>query len=138
MLSSGRIPGILSHSSKPPMLRPYGHSSSPLCPSCARGKVPQQVGSCPRRRLSRTFARRCVAEAMEQDEILQLPAETLEQEKATDKKLTEIPNTVNKQALAETEEGEEDDKLDADEIDEDEEEQVAAGPNTASNRGGKK
>ncbi len=51
-----------------------------------------------------------LAKAMGQDEIQQLLAQTLQEEKDTDQKLTEVAEQVNRDALAEDEdEGEEDD-----------------------------
>lgn len=53
-----------------------------------------------------------LAEAMGQDEIKELLGETLQEEKDTDEKLTQVASTVNSEALSEggEEEGEEDDE----------------------------
>jgi ferritin-like metal-binding protein YciE len=51
-----------------------------------------------------------LAEAMGQTEIHELLAETLQEEKDTDEKLTEVSATVNKEAIGEAQEDEEDDE----------------------------
>jgi ferritin-like metal-binding protein YciE len=76
-----------------------------------------------------------LAEAMGEDEIHELLAETLQEEKDTDEKLTEVARTVNSEALESDEEEEdeeheeEDDNTDAIE---DEEEESATSKKTAS------
>lgn len=63
-----------------------------------------------------------LAEAMGQDEIHKLLAETLQEEKDTDEKLTEVASEVNPEALrGEDEEDEEDETEDEDEAEEEEE-----------------
>lgn len=66
-----------------------------------------------------------LAEAMGEDEIHELLAETLQEEKDTDQKLTEISATVNGDALQEDdeEEDEDEDEEEDDESDEDEEDE---------------
>jgi ferritin-like metal-binding protein YciE len=51
-----------------------------------------------------------LAEAMGQSEIQQLLAQTLDEEKETDQKLTTVAKTVNEEAIAEAEEEEEDEE----------------------------
>lgn len=97
-----------------------------------------------------------LAKAMGQQEIAQLLAETLEQEKAVDKKLTAISKNVNKQALADAEEEEDEDEIEEEEedeeeegddeledeededIDEDEDEAVPAQKSASKGKGGKR
>jgi ferritin-like metal-binding protein YciE len=75
-----------------------------------------------------------LAEAMGQDEIKQLLGETLEEEKETDEKLTEVSRSVNSEALEDGEEEDEEDEdedegdegIDDDEDEEEEEEQPAS------------
>ena len=59
------------------------------------------------------------ARAIEEDEIVELLSETLDEEKATDQKLTGISETVNQQAISGSEEGD-DESDDQDEEEEDE------------------
>ncbi len=66
-----------------------------------------------------------LAEAMGQEEIHELLAETLQEEKDTDEKLTEVSRTVNSEALEEGEEEEDEDATD-------EEEERAASKKSAS------
>ncbi len=58
-----------------------------------------------------------LATAMGQDEIAQLLSQTLEEEKATDQKLTQVSESVNKEAIGDDEE-EEDEEGDEEEEDE--------------------
>ena len=53
------------------------------------------------------------ATAMGEDEIVKLLTQTLEQEKATDEKLTAVAEQVNQEALSESEEGEEEEEAPA-------------------------
>ena len=59
-----------------------------------------------------------LAKAMGQDEIAQLLSQTLEEEKATDQKLTQVSESVNKEAIG----GEEEEEDEDEEGEEDEEE----------------
>ncbi len=72
-----------------------------------------------------------LAKAMGQDEIAQLLSQTLEEEKATDQKLTQVSESVNKEAIGDDEEEE----------DEEEEEEAppakSASKKTASKSAGK-
>ena len=77
-----------------------------------------------------------LAEAMGKDEIHQLLAETLQEEKDTDQKLTEVAGTVNSEALSESEE-EEDDDLD-DEADNEVDDEEESGEETGSRKTQKK
>lgn len=61
-----------------------------------------------------------LAEAMEQEEIHQLLVETLQEEKETDEKLTQVATGVNSAALGQGEEEEEEDEEELDEEDDDE------------------
>jgi ferritin-like metal-binding protein YciE len=85
-----------------------------------------------------------LAEAMEQEEIHQLLVETLEEEKETDEKLTQVASTVNSAAMAQGDEEEEDeeeleeDDEDEDLDDEDEDEEVQAAPKKAAAKSSKK
>lgn len=72
-----------------------------------------------------------LAEAMGEEEIYELLTETLQEEKDTDEKLTELSKGVNSEALQEDEEDEEgdddlEDEEDLDTADEDEQEEQAA------------
>lgn len=71
------------------------------------------------------------AEAMGQNEIHQLLAETLQEEQDTDEKLTEVSKDVNGEALEEGEEEEEGDE-EFDEGDEEEEEEESASKRPAA------
>jgi hypothetical protein len=64
-----------------------------------------------------------LAEAKGEDEIHELLAETLQEEKDTDEKLTEISAAVNGDAIEEDDEEEDEDEDEDDDIDEDEEEE---------------
>jgi ferritin-like metal-binding protein YciE len=87
-----------------------------------------------------------LAEAMEQEEIRQLLVETLEEEKETDEKLTQVASTVNSAAMAQGDEEEEDEEEleeddedeDLDDEDEDEDEEVQAAPKKAAAKSSKK
>jgi len=87
-----------------------------------------------------------LAEAMEQEEIHQLLVETLEEEKETDEKLTQVASTVNSAAMAQGDEEEEDEEEleeddedeDLDDEDEDEDEEVQAAPKKAAAKSSKK
>ncbi len=59
-----------------------------------------------------------LATAMGQEEISQLLSQTLEEEKATDQKLTQVSESVNKEAIGDDEEEEEDEEGDEEEEDE--------------------
>jgi ferritin-like metal-binding protein YciE len=62
------------------------------------------------------------AKAKGEDEIVKLLSETLEEEKATDQKLTSIAETINEQSVTESEEDEEEDEDEDEDSDEDDEE----------------
>jgi ferritin-like metal-binding protein YciE len=87
-----------------------------------------------------------LAEAMEQEEIHQLLVETLEEEKETDEKLTQVASTVNSAAMAQGDEEEEDEEEleeddedeDLDDEDEDEDEEIQAAPKKAAAKSSKK
>ncbi len=89
-----------------------------------------------------------LAKSMGQKEIVDLLSETLEEEKQTDKKLTGISKSVNKNALAEVQEEEEEEEDDAydeeeddedvDEEDVDEEQAAEAAPAKRTPKGKKK
>ena len=64
-----------------------------------------------------------LAEAMEQDEIHKLLVETLQEEKETDEKLTQVASGVNSAALDQEEEEEEEDEEDLEEDDDENEEE---------------
>ena len=78
-----------------------------------------------------------LATAMGQDEIAQLLSQTLEEEKATDQKLTQVSESVNKEAIGDDEEEEDEDE----EGDEEEEEEAppakSASKKSASKSAGK-
>jgi len=61
-----------------------------------------------------------LAEAMGENDIHELLAETLQEEKATDQRLTEVSMTVNSEALEEGQEEEEEEDEDEDEDEDDE------------------
>jgi ferritin-like metal-binding protein YciE len=83
------------------------------------------------------------AEAMGQQEIQQLLAQTLQEEKETDQKLTEVSKAVNEEAISGTEEEDEDEEgengeeEDGDDEDEEEEPKKPA-KKSASKKSGKK
>ena len=91
-----------------------------------------------------------LAEAMGQEEIHELLAETLQEEKDTDAKLTQVAESVNTEAISEGEEVDEEDEADEedetdeddeteedDEIDEDEEEEKPV-PKKSTSKAAKK
>jgi ferritin-like metal-binding protein YciE len=79
-----------------------------------------------------------LAEAMGQEEIHELLTETLQEEKDTDEKLTEVSKSVNSEAIGDEEEEEEDEIDDTDEEDDDiddideEEDEVVTSQKSAS------
>lgn len=87
-----------------------------------------------------------LAKALGEQEILGLLQETLEQEKATDKKLTMVSKSVNKQAISESEPEEEDEEMEGDEEGGEEEEDAgdeeevepAVTPTKAAKKGSKR
>lgn len=81
-----------------------------------------------------------LAEAMGQDEIHQLLAETLQEEKETDEKLTQVASSVNSEAIqgAEEEEddevGEEDDEEEGDNADEEDDMEEDSAPKKSASK----
>lgn len=73
-----------------------------------------------------------LAEAMGEDEIHELLTETLQEEKDTDEKLTEVSRTVNSEALEDEEEEDEDEDEDDDTDAVDDEEEIATSNISAS------
>ncbi len=78
------------------------------------------------------------AEAMGQQEIQQLLEQTLQEEKETDQKLTEVSKSVNKEAIGRDEEDEGDEEDDEDESEAKSTPRKAAGKKSASRKGAKR